>query len=179
MKKEMSTKIRPCLITELDTLQRLAHATFDEAFRSMNTKETMNIYLQEAFNKEKLLAELTDRNCKFYFLYADCDLTGYLKLNDAPAQSDINDPESLEVERIYIRKEYQGKGLGEKLMDHAVQIGKEMKKRHIWLGVWEKNTDAIAFYTKRGFHVAGRHSFKMGNELQSDWIMKKTITEQS
>jgi ribosomal protein S18 acetylase RimI-like enzyme len=139
----------------------------------------MNTYLQKAFNKEKLFAELTNRNCKFYFMHLDHDLVGYLKLNDVPAQSDINDPESLEVERIYIRKEYQGKGLGKNLMDHALQIGKEMKKQYLWLGVWEKNTDAIAFYIKIGFHAAGRHSFKMGNELQSDLIMKRMIAEQS
>ena len=102
-------------------------------------------------------------------------MVGYLKINDAPAQSDINDPESMEVERIYVRKEHKGKGLGKVLMDYALQQAKEKKKNYVWLGVWEKNVDAIAFYKKMGFRETGRHSFRMGDELQSDLIMKKII----
>jgi hypothetical protein len=84
----------------LDTLQEIGYETYDETFRSMNTRETIDKYLQETFNKEKLSAELNNMSSKFYFIFADKNLAGYLKINDAPAQSDINDPLSLEVERI-------------------------------------------------------------------------------
>jgi ribosomal protein S18 acetylase RimI-like enzyme len=175
----MNINIRLCSLKELDTLQEIGYETYDDTFRSMNTQETINKYLQKAFNKEKLSAELNNMSSKFYFIYADNNLVGYLKINDAPAQSDINDHQSIEVERIYIRKAYKGKGLGKQLMHYAIQLAKEMKKNYVWLSVCEKNTDAISFYIKMGFREAGRHSFRMGNELQSDLIMKKVITNSS
>jgi ribosomal protein S18 acetylase RimI-like enzyme len=141
----------------------------------MNSQVTIDSYLQEAFNKKKLLAELNNKNSLFYFLYAENELAGYLKINDAPAQSDINDTDSIEMERIYIKKTFKGKGLGKKLVKFSLQLAKEMKKNYVWLGVWEKNIDAISFYKKMGFKKAGRHSFRMGNELQNDLIMKKMI----
>jgi hypothetical protein len=100
----MNISIRQCLINELDTLQRIGYETFDETFRPINSPETMDKYLQEAFSMKKLSEELSSTYCKFYFMYLDNALVGYLKINDAPAQSDINDPESMEVERIYVRK---------------------------------------------------------------------------
>jgi ribosomal protein S18 acetylase RimI-like enzyme len=111
----------------------------------MNAAETMNKYLETAFSRDKLLQELSNPECSFFFIYSDRILSGYLKLNEAPAQSDHNDPQSLEVERIYVRKEFQGK------------------------------TEAIAFYGKMGFAVAGRHTFRMGDEIQGDQVMKKVL----
>jgi len=64
-------------------------------------------------------------------------------------------------------------------MHYAIQLAKEMKKNYVWLSVWEKNTDAISFYIKMGFREAGRYSFRMENELQSDLIMKKVMTNSS
>jgi ribosomal protein S18 acetylase RimI-like enzyme len=141
----------------------------------MNADETITMYLHEAFNKEKLREELKNKHSKFYFLYVDSDLAGYLKINETPAQTDINDPQSIEVERIYVRKRFKGKGLGKKLIDYAIRLAIEAGKDYVWLGVWEKNSDAISFYTRMGFSEAGRHVFKMGNEMQNDLIMKKTI----
>jgi ribosomal protein S18 acetylase RimI-like enzyme len=172
----MKISIRQCTTSDLDTLQKIAYETFDESFRDMNTTETMEKYLSESFNKEKILTELSNPASKFYFLYADNKLTGYLKINEAPAQTDKNNFDSIEIERIYVRKEFKGKGLGKNLMNHAIQLAKEMKKNFIWLGVWEKNLNAIAFYKKMGFREKGKHSFQMGEELQTDLIMKKFIS---
>lgn len=171
----MNITIRPCLRSELEILRAISYETFDETFRKMNTPETIDRYLEEAFNPEKILSEWSNLDSQFYFMYVDADLAGYLKVNDAPAQSDIHDPESLEIERIYIRKAYKRKGLGAQFMTHALQLAVDMGKRYAWLGVWEKNTAAIAFYQKLGFQKIGRHTFKMGDELQYDWIMKKEL----
>ncbi len=134
----MNIKIRPCSIDDLKKLQIIGFETYNETFRTMNSQETMEKYLQESFNKKKLLAELNNKNCKFYFLYAENELAGYLKVNDAQAQSDINDPKSIEVERIYIKRPYKGKGLGKKLVNFAFQLAIERGKNYVWLGVWEK-----------------------------------------
>ena len=173
----MKTTIRKCTVDDLKTLLEISYETFVDAFQSMNVKETMDKYVEEAFNMEKLEEELGNKDSRFFFLYADDELAGYLKINEAPAQTDVNDSHSIEVERIYVKKEFKGKGLGRQLMNYAIQLAKEMKKNYVWLGVWEKNTDAITFYKKLGFYEAGQHPFKMGDELQTDFIMKKVIAE--
>jgi ribosomal protein S18 acetylase RimI-like enzyme len=167
----------PCSIDEVEALRQIAYETYDQTFRPLNTIETIEKYLEEAFNREKLLEELSNPKSNFFFLYADGELSGYLKVNEAPAQSDLNDPDSLELERIYVRKESQGKGLGKVLITYAIQIAGERAKQYVWLGVWERNINAIAFYKKMGFTVAGTHTFRMGDEIQQDLIMKKVLEE--
>ena len=173
----MNLPIRQCTIDDLSTLRKIACETFDETFREANAKETIDSYLADAFNEEKLTKELETDGSKFYFIYSANELAGYIKLNEAPAQSDVNDPNSLEIERIYIKKDFKGLGLGKKLINFASGLAKESRKDYLWLGVWEKNHDAISFYTKMGFQIDGLHLFKMGNEYQTDFIMKQSTSQ--
>lgn len=85
------------------------------------------------------------------------------------------DKDSLEVERIYIRRPFHRLGLGKKLIEKAVEIAAEKNKRKLWLGVWEQNGNAVAFYTKLNFVQTGTHSFYMGDEEQTDLIMTRII----
>lgn len=167
--------IRPCSESDLVALQEISYETFDQTFRLMNTAETIDSYLQEAFTSEKLLAELKNPDSAFYFLQTDDGVVGYLKLNEAAAQTEFRDPEGLEIERIYVRKQHQGKGYGKELLEFALEIARSKKKRYAWLGVWEKNTAAIAFYESLGFRQVGTHTFRMGDELQTDFIMRTEL----
>ena len=169
--------IRRCLPSDLDTLRAMGRETYDQTFRSMNTEETMNRYLEEAFDPGRLADELGNPASEFYFLFLGAELAGYLKVNEAPAQTDLNDPDSLEVERIYVRRQYKGKGLGRTLIEHAVRLARDRNRASLWLGVWEKNRDAIRFYEKMGFRESGRHTFRMGDELQSDLVMTLSLTD--
>ena len=171
----MKIELRKCTISDVDKLSEFAKQSFYDAFAHMNTKEDMEAYLAGAFNKEKLSAQLCDVNTKIYFLYCDSRLAGYLKLNEAPSQTDINDAGSLEIERIYVAQEYQGKGLGQYLMDSAVSHAKERNKQYIWLSVWQKNEKAIRFYRKNGFCETGTHFFVVGDDAQTDYIMRKDL----
>lgn len=81
----------------------------------------------------------------------------------------------MEIERIYVVNDFQGKGFGNYLMDKAVSIAVERKKQYVWLGVWEKNEKAICFYKKNGFFEIGTHSFFMGDDEQTDYIMRKDL----
>jgi Acetyltransferases len=173
----MSPVIEKCLINHLDLLQMISAETYKETFAGITSVETMNIYLQEAFNNNKLTEELNNSGSEFYFLYSENNIAGYLKINCAPAQTDINAPDSLEIERIYVRKKYKRMGLGKTLVNFALKRAFEMNKNYVWLGVWEKNINAIAFYNKMGFVKNGTHIFKMGNEEQSDFIFKKILTQ--
>ena len=74
-----------------------------------------------------------------------------------------------------ISKDFQGHGLGRFLMDQAIGIALQRKKKYVWLGVWEKNTKALAFYKKSGFYPVGTHTFVMGDDVQTDYIMRRDL----
>lgn len=171
----MEIAFRECVMDDLITLRELSNKTYNDTFGHINTPSSMNEYLERAYNIDKLRDELSNHNSIFYFLYADEELAGYIKLNEFEAQTDILDPKSLEIERIYLTKGFQGKGLGSILMNRAIDIAREHEKIYIWLGVWEKNDKAIQFYKKNGFYVIGEHSFFMGEEEQTDFIMRKNL----
>ena len=171
----MSLSLRLCTIEDIDMLCDFSRKTYFETFAHMNTLEDMEAYLNKAFDMNKIRAELMDVNSSFFFLYFDDKLAGYLKLNEAPAQTDINDEQSLEIERIYVSKEFQGEGLGRYLMDTAISIATQQKKQYVWLGVWEKNDKALLFYKKNGFYEIDTHSFFMGDDEQTDYIMRKDL----
>ncbi len=182
-RKNADLVIKQCKADDIEALRKISYDTYNDTFREMNTRETMDKYLNEAFAREKLLAELSNPGCSFFFIYSGRECpdsgsaypAGYLKLNTAPSQTDINDPLSLEIERIYVVREYKGKGLGKVLINYAAQNALELGKKYLWLGVWEKNEEALSFYKKMGFEIEGKHSFRMGDEIQSDFVMKKML----
>lgn len=156
-------------------LQDLAKTTFTEAFETQNNPDDFNAYLQEAFSKEKLLKELDTHGTEFYMVYVDEILVGYFKINEFDAQTELREPEGLELERIYVKKEFQSKGLGFQMLEKVLQIAKSKAKKYMWLGVWEHNPKAIQFYERYGFVKFDTHPYYIGGDKQTDWLLKKTI----
>ena len=171
----MSYTIIPCSIKDVTALQLVASETFEETFAEKNTVANMKFYIERAFTLPKLEEELRNPHSEFYFICVDEEVVGYLKINLLDAQSEPMGAEALEVERIYVRKEYQKDGLGKALMIKAVEIAQQLKFKKVWLGVWEKNEHAIAFYERFGFTKQGTHIFLMGDEQQTDYMMVKPI----
>jgi diamine N-acetyltransferase len=171
----MSINIKQCNNEDLRKLQEISYETFNETFKDQNSPEIMNAYLEKAFNVKQLEKELSNIFSRFFFVYFNNEVAGYLKVNTNDAQSENMGEESLEIERIYIRDKFQKLGLGKYLINKAIEIAVKQGKNKIWLGVWEKNENAIAFYKKIGFVQAGRHSFYMGDEEQIDFIMIKSL----
>lgn len=172
---KMRINIRQCTFEDLYKLQEISYETFNETFKHQNSPENMNAYLEKAFNVKQLEKELSNVSSQFYFVYFHNKIAGYLKVNTNDAQSEEMDDDSLEIERIYIKSTFQKHGLGKYLLDKAMEIAIEQNKQIVWLGVWEKNEKAIAFYQKMGFVQTGIHSFYMGDEEQTDFIMSKTL----
>lgn len=106
----------------------------------------MNKYLDEVFSSANLSIELNDKKAEFYFAKLDDKVIGYLKLNFGESQTEIRDDNGLEIERIYVLKEFHGKNVGQLLYNKAIQIAREKNKDYVWLGVWEENPRAINFY---------------------------------
>jgi ribosomal protein S18 acetylase RimI-like enzyme len=171
----MTVKMKKCSLEDLQILQQISIETFNDTFKDQNSPENLKACLERAFNAKQLEKELSNISSEFFSICFNEDLAGYLKVNINDAQSEKMGDESLEIERIYIRYEFQGKGLGEYLLNKAVEIAIRQNKKMIWLGVWEKNKNAIAFYKKMGFVQTGAHSFYMGDEEQIDFIMTKTL----
>jgi ribosomal protein S18 acetylase RimI-like enzyme len=164
--------IRKVSITDIGGLQKIGKQTFQETFSAVNTEENMQKYLEKGFSIEKLTAELTDKNAEFYFATLDGKVIGYLKLNFGQSQTELKDDKALEIERIYVLKEYHGKKVGQLLYEQAIEIAKQKNADFVWLGVWEENHQAISFYKKNGFIRLNKHIFKLGDEEQTDIMMK-------
>ncbi len=156
-------------------LKKLSTETFVESFAQVNTKKDMEMYLSKSFNENTLLEELKNPLVMYYFALLNKEPVGYLKLNFSGAQTDVNAKDSLEIERIYVRKAFQGKQLGQALFNKAMEVAREHKMKNIWLGVWEKNPGAIRFYKRNGFVEFGKHPFVLGEDLQTDILMKLEI----
>jgi diamine N-acetyltransferase len=159
-------------LSAIEQLQKIGRQTFFETFAESNTEENMQNYLNEGFTIEKLTAELTNQNSEFYFAEWEKQLIGYLKINFGEAQTELKENQTLEIERIYVLKEFHGKNVGQLLYDKAIQIANQKKVDSVWLGVWEENQRAIQFYKKNGFVEFDKHIFKLGNDEQTDLMMK-------
>ena len=153
-------------------LQQIGRQTFLEAFSNGNTEENMVTYLEESFSMIKLRVELEDNNSEFYFAELDNTIIGYLKLNWGKSQTEIQDENTLEIERIYVLKDFYGKNIGQLLLQKAIDIAVQKKVNYVWLGVWEENLRAINFYKKNGFSEFSKHVFLLGNDKQTDIMMK-------
>ncbi len=173
-----SINLRKLTPNDIDQLQKIGRQTFFETFSAANTEENMEKYLKEGFAKEKLTAELNNKNAELYFAELEDTAIGYLKLNFGQAQTELKDNKALEIERIYVLKECQGKKVGQLLYEKAMQIARQKKVDYVWLGVWEENKRAIRFYKKNGFVEFDKHIFTLGNDEQTDIMMKLQLKDE-
>ena len=163
--------LRKATISDLKILQKIGERTFIETFASENSSENMTVSLESAFTTEKLKNELTNINSEFYFAEIDGKVVGYFKVNFNEAQTELKMSNAMEIERIYVLKDFQGMKVGKMLFDKAIENARNMGLDLVWLGVWEKNIRAISFYKKNGFTVFNKHIFRLGNEEQIDLMM--------
>lgn len=136
----------------------------------------MEAYAAATYTPQKMSAELSNPNSEFYFAMVDGQPAGYIKLNTGDAQNELKHSNSLEVERIYVLEEYHGKRIGGDLLNFAIDTAKARQMDFIWLGVWEHNHKAIGFYQHNGFEVFSSHDFMLGDDRQTDLMMKKGLT---
>ena len=189
MFKKSTSTIEPCHLSQVTLLQDVAIRTYQETFSDTNSEALLQQYYKESLNIEKLSAQLQNTNSEFYFLYVvpttpegqsesnntDAKLAGFLKLNVDDAQTDIHDPNALEVEKIYILKDFLSQGLGKELISFAIERANKKDKKYLWLGVWEHNFPALGFYQKMGFKQFGEHDFNMGGDIQKDLLLKRVL----
>lgn len=164
--------IQKATSNDIELLQNVGRETFKETFSSSNTEENMKKYIKEGFSFEKLTDELNNKNSEFYFALSEKEVIGYLKVNFGQSQTELQDNTAIEIERIYVLKKYHGKKVGQALYEKAIEIAKQNNADYVWLGVWEENPRAINFYKKNGFIQFDKHIFKLGDDEQTDVMMK-------
>ena len=167
-----SIAIKKIGLEQLVPLQEIGRKTFYDTFFESDSEESMKAYLDTSFSTEKLTAELENRNSEFYFATQNEIVIGYLKVNFGSAQTELQDANAVEIERIYVLQDYHGKQVGQLLFEKAMAIAKNNHCNYIWLGVWEENHRALQFYTKNGFVAFDKHIFVFGDEEQTDIMMK-------
>lgn len=168
-------QIRKLNSSDSENLRKISIQTFKETFEEVNTEEDMQKYLDENLSLERLKNELENLYSEFYFIENENKNLGYLKLNFGNAQTENFKENHLEIERIYVLKDFLGQKIGQILFDKAIEIGREKNLEYVWLGVWEENHRAIKFYEKNGFKVFGKHKFVLGKDVQTDLMMKLKI----
>lgn len=168
-------EIRKMTPSDVDLLQQISIKTFTDTFGKDNSPEHLADYLTQAYALEKLTEELKDKETDFFLVSIDQEPAGYLKLNTGTSQSEEMADHFLEIERIYVRKKFKHQGIGTFLLDTAIEKAKEKQKTAIWLGVWEHNDVALAFYRKKGFIKYSEHVFYMGDDPQTDYLFIKQL----
>lgn len=172
MEKISISRVTP---DEITALQDISIQTFVDTFASHNTEEDMKQYLEKSFSLQQLTTELNTTGAEFYFAWLAEQVIGYIKINTGKAQTELQDDHALEIERIYVLQAYHGKQVGQLLYESAIRIARERALEYVWLGVWEKNARALRFYEKNGFIPFDKHIFKLGNDVQTDIMVKKPL----
>lgn len=166
-------QIRKAETTDLDTLREFAERTFRIAYEDGNDLETFQAYCIEAFSRERFRQEMEYPFSGFWLGFLDGQLAAYLKLNFDHTHAELLPASSVQVERIYVEPLLQGRGLGETLLQFAMEQARQAKADWLWLSVWQENPRAVQFYQRCGFEIFGTDIFQMADDPQVDWAMRK------
>ncbi|MFI5186995.1 MAG: GNAT family N-acetyltransferase [Chitinophagales bacterium] len=161
--------------TDAELIADLSHKTFYDSYARYNSKANMDKFLNEQFSKQKLIEEVSQPWHIFFLAFMAGEPAGYVKLREGEVPLDLIGQSCIEIARIYSVQHAIGKGVGSALMQTCIDTARQKGKKNLWLGVWPKNQRAVDFYTKWGFEKFGEHNFLLGDELQTDWLMKKEL----
>jgi diamine N-acetyltransferase len=156
-------------------LSELGARTFSETFAADNTAENLAAYIATSFNVAQQTAELKDPASTFLIAEIDGRAAGYAKLHDGEPEKAVEGADPVELVRLYVSRDWLGRGIGEQLMRACVDEARQAGHDTIWLGVWERNARAQAFYRKWDFRAVGEHVFQLGSDLQRDILMERRL----
>lgn len=162
--------------SDVALIEKISIQTFTETFGSLNTAENLAHYISVNLSQATLKNEIENKQSAFFFAKANNQIKGYLKVNWGAAQTESLQLEGLEIQRIYVLKEFQGQQIGQQLLIKAIAIAKDKKLNSVWLGVWENNQKALQFYKKNSFVAFDKHIFTLGNEVQTDLLLRYQLT---
>jgi diamine N-acetyltransferase len=168
-------EIKVGTIDDAQIISTISKQTFYEAFHLQNTKADMDLFLAKNFNIIDTQNELNNDKNTFYLVYQNSELCAYAKVVDVNNPEEMPNMNTLRISRIYVLGKFIGKGIGKILMQTCLEKAQSLKKKHVWLGVWEQNENAISFYKRFGFEQFGTEIFVLGTDTQIDLLMQKAI----
>ena len=175
----MSQKVEPLIrhATSADTelLAELGARTFYDAFAADNKPEDMAAYLAAHFSREQLAMELADPRAVFLIAEIEGRAAGYAKLYAGEGPTGVSGSGRIELVRLYVLQKWLGQGVGDGLMRACIEEARRAGHTALWLGVWEHNKRAQAFYRKWSFREVGRHMFQLGADKQTDLLMERAL----
>lgn len=167
--------IRPLTTADIPALRALAIRIYSETFGHLNSPENLAAFIESDYSVARFEEEFRQPGSLYYFAEEDGNVLGYLRLRDSHEVDHLLGPNTIELHRIYVDGQYHGMNVGNALMEFAINIAKEKKVDWLWLGVWEKNPRAQRFYERWGFEKFSEHIFQMGDDAQTDWLLRKKI----
>ncbi len=173
--KTNSLHIREVTSNDVELLKNIMSSTFRESYEILDGKEAIDLYINQYFKIDDLVRLISQKGSHLYLVHLLGNPIGYLQLNEPGYQSDLEEKECIEIQRIYLLKEFQGKGYGTMMMNWIEQKVKTLHYSRIWLGVWKLNPKAVNFYNKLGYQIFGSHSFPMASGTDSDYLMEKIL----
>jgi len=175
MNRRESPSIRRATPEDAELLAELGARTFADTFASDNTPEDMSAYLAENFNPAQQASELADPSAIFLIAELDGAAAGYAHLQSGACPSCVGASNPMELARLYVHRVWLGRGVGEALMRACIEEAERAGREVLWLGVWERNERAKRFYGKWGFQRVGEQAFQLGSDLQTDWVMARSL----
>ena len=164
--------VRPASIADAEILAALGARTFAETFAEDNSAEDMDAYLKSAFSPARTAEELSDKASVFLIAEVEGEAAGYAKLHMGEPPSCVEGESAIELARLYVGQQWLGRGVGQALMQRCVDEARRAGAQVMWLGVWERNSRAQAFYLRWGFRRVGEQTFMLGSDAQTDWVMQ-------
>ncbi|HEX7314019.1 MAG TPA: GNAT family N-acetyltransferase [Pyrinomonadaceae bacterium] len=175
MSQNSDLTIRRASLEDAGLLAELGARTFTETFAADNSPEDMAAYVAASFNPARQTAELNDPASIFFIAEVGGRAAGYAQLHTGEPAEGVEGPEPVELVRLYVSREWLGRGLGEALMRACVDGARRAGHETMWLGVWERNGRARAFYRKWDFRAVGEHVFQLGSDPQRDILMERAL----
>jgi ribosomal protein S18 acetylase RimI-like enzyme len=169
--------IRPALPGDAAALSELSTTTFVDTYAAYNTAEDMQLYIDTYFTPQRITEEINSSTIQYFIAYINNVPAGYIKMRTGENPPELSGIKNIEVERIYVLPTLKGMKIGKQLINHALLVARQQHYEVLWLGVWQENKNAIAFYNKMGFTIFGEHDFILGTDVQKDWLMKITLSE--
>jgi len=167
--------IRVACDADASALAELAESTFRAAFSAMNSAGHMDLHCRTRYGERIQAAEIADPAMTTLLAEHAGALIGYVQLRWGSAPACVTSTRAGEVQRLYVAGQWHGTGVAQALMDAAIGEVRDRGLDAAWLGVWEHNPRAIAFYTRLGFVEVGSHTFDLGGDAQRDIVMMKTL----
>lgn len=168
-------EIREARVDDIPEMRQVAITTYQDTFSHFNTPENLQIYFDQAYSLPALMRELDEVNAKLFIAFDENKILGFARLREYDEVRDLLGDNTIELQRLYVLTEAQGKSIGKMLMNQALSYASQKGYDWIWLGVWERNYKAQEFYKKWGFEKFSEHTFWQGDDPQIDWLLKKNL----